>query len=344
MATGYLHAAIETDVAGNETNTPTLGTKVIYIPALSFTPALNPTPMDRNDEIRNVDQPLAYLEETHAPTWDLSTRMYPDSLGFMLWLMLGDPTTTQGDGASVQDPDSVAIPVSAYRHVWTAPFGPSGASPYTAQFQPSYADQSVFFKLKGAACQALGLESPETGGGRISASGPALYMERQSDPSLSPSYEALTIRPFTRGNLTLPTWLSGTGTHEDFTLNIANPVEVVRSLGIASKFPDVMEKAETPIMFTGSLPQRQLDADDYNALKAATGFSATARWVSESIIGSSYPYKLYVQFDNAQYTAGGPAALENRRRHGATFDWAATYDGSGASVTVTLVNATASFA
>ena len=41
---------------------------------------------------------------------------------------------------------------------------------------------------------------------------------------------------------------------------------------------------------------------------------------------------------------GGPNALENVRRIGGTFDFKATYDGAGASATVTLVNATSSYA
>lgn len=345
MATGYLRGSWES-IPGNETNAPTLSTKKVFFPALSFTPTPGPNHMERDDEIRNSDEPLALLTERYAPTWALSMRNYPDALGFLLNTILGSPTTTAGNGI-ITDPDAVVIPVGATRHVWTAPFGPSGASPRTIEWIAAYKDQAFYTQLKGSAIQTMSLETPEAGGGRITASGPALYMPitTTADPALTPAYESLAIPPFERSHLTLPTWLAGSATStEDFSVTITNPVDPYASLGIASKFPDVMEKTDAPIMFTGSIPKRQLDPDDYAALMAATGFAAKARWVSTSIIATAYPYKLFIEFDNAQYTTGGPAALENKRRIGGTFDFKSTSDGVGASTTVTLVNATASYA
>lgn len=344
MATGYVTARYEA-TPNNETATSAYSAKRIYFPALSFTPSLNPAHLERDDEIRNVDEPIQVLSERYAPEWSMETRSYPDTLGFMLKHILGAPTTTEGDGTSVADPDSVFIPASAYRHVWTAPFGPAGVTPLTAWFQIAYADQAVFYDLKGAACRTLSIETPETGGSRLSASGPGLYMARVSDPSLSPSYESLAIPPFQRSHLSIQTWLAGSAArYEDFSVTIENPVEPYPSLGIASKYPDIMEKAEAPITFTGSVPMRQLDPDDYDALVDATGFTAKAKWESTSFVTGSYPYTCWVQFDNAQYMSGGPGALENRRRIGGSFDFKATYDGAGASATVTLVNGTASYA
>ncbi len=345
MATGYVTARSES-IPGNETNVPTYSSKRIYFPALSFTPSPNPNHMERDDEIRNSDEPLMVLAERYAPQWSMTSRHYPDTIGFLLSVLLGLPTTTAGNGVIV-DPDSVAIPATAYRHVWTAPFGPSGASPKTMYAQIAYRDQSVFFDLKGAAVQQLQIETPESGGGRISASGPALYMPITSvaDPALTPAYESLAIPPFQRSHLTLPTWLTGSATStEDFSVTITNPCDPYASLGVASKFPDVMEKGDLPVIVTGSIPKRQLDADDYAALMAATGFAAKARWVSTAIIASGYPYKLFFEADNAQYVAGGPGALENKRRIGGSFDFKATSDGVGASTTFTLINATASYA
>jgi hypothetical protein len=341
MPTGYVNHQYES-IPGNETNSPTLSTKVYYPPVQSFGPKLGPNHMERDDELRNQDEPLPVLSESYAPAWESHLRAYPDALGWYLKLALGAPVTTAGNGV-ITDPDTIAIPAGAYRHVWTAPFGPSGASPLTMQFNAAYKDQTVFFKGKGAACDTLGIESPESGGCIINASGPCNYLQRISDPSLTPAYEALAVRPFVRGNLTLPTWLTGSGTHENFSLSISNPCESVRSLGIASKFPDALEKANVgPVTVTGSLPQRQLDADDYDALLNATGFAAMARWVSDSIIASSYPYKLYVQFSNAQYVAGEPDALANQRRHGASFDFKSTTPSTGSTI-VTLVNATTNY-
>lgn len=344
MPTGYLRARIES-VPGNETNTPTYNTKVLFPPATSFAPSPNPAHLIRDDEIRNLDEPIQALAERYNPEWSLDCRMYPDVLGFMFTALLGQPTTVVGAGAGTPDPDAVPIPAGGFKHTWTAPFGPTGPNPKTMHLQAAYKDQSVFFDVKGAAIAQMALTTPETGGGRFTASGPALYMPPPvADPALSPTYESLAIPPFFRSHLTLPTWLTGTGTTEDVSLTITNPVEAYSSLGVASRFPDVMEKADGPIVFTGSIPKRQLDVDDLNALMAATGFPAVIRWKSTAVIASGYTYGLWVAFDNAQYVGGGPNALENVRRIGGSFDFRSTSDGVGASTTVTLVNATASYA
>lgn len=340
MATGYMHGAGES-IPGNETNTPTLSTKVIYFPLQQAKASLNPDPMERDDELRNQDEPLPVLTDAYDPSWDFTARAYPDLLGFHLKNLLGPPTTTVGNGV-ITDPDAVAIPTGAYKHVWTAPFGPSGVSPQTSQFQLAYKDQSVFYKVKGCATEALSLETPEKGGAIVKASGPALYLARIADPALSPAYESLAVRPFVRGNLTLPTWLGSSATHENFSLAVSNPVTAVRSLGIASKYPDVMEKDDGVITFTGSLSQRQLGTADWDALRDATAFAATARWASDSIIASAYPYKLYCVMSAAQYVGGDVDDLDNKRRHGAQFNFKATNNGS-TSVVVTLVNATSSY-
>ena len=343
MPTGYARLSYES-TPGNETNTPTLSTKKLFPPLQELGPKPGTAHLMRDDEVRNTDEPLSVIPEAYAPSWEMTSRAYPDTLAFVLGLALGAATTAAGDGV-ITDLRGTAIPTGAYRHRWTAPFGPSGASPRSAQVDVGYSDQSVFYKLKGAGVSELGVTSPEEGGVQVSASGPCLYMDRQSDPSLSPSYESLSIRPFTRGNLTLPSNLSGTATTEDFTVSISNPMEVVRSLGIASRWPDVLEKDnEGPIVVSGEINKRQLDADDIDALKAATGFALRAQWVSDTNVGAtSYPYTFGVKCDNAQYVEGDPDNLQNRRRHGHSFSWKSTTTSTG-STTVEVVNATSSYA
>lgn len=342
MPLGYLRAAGES-LPGNETNSPTLSTKKVFPPIQSFGPKTGTKPLIRDDELRNIDMPLSILPEAYDPSWELAMRMYPDGLGFLLKLACGAPTSTAGDGI-IKDLSEVVIPTGATRHRWVAPFGPSGASPLTAQFDAAYKDQSVFYKMKGAACESLGITNPESGGSILSASGPANYLDEQADPSLSATYEALSVRPFTRGGLTMPKNLTGGGTIEDFTLNIANPVESVRTLGIASRWADVMEKANSgPIIVSGTIPKRLLDTQDIQALKEATGFELLALWVSESIIASGYPYKFAMKALNAQYTEGDPDALQNQRRHGQQLSWKSTA-ATTESTTFELVNATASYA
>jgi hypothetical protein len=340
--TGYLKAAFES-TPGNETNTPTLSTKILYTPAIEYQPNLGPDGLLRDDELRGIDEPIAGVPDDYTPDWNLSTRMYPDVAGFYLKSILGAPVTTAGNGV-ITDPDGTVIPTGCYRHVWTAPFGPAGANPQTMEVIAAYKDQSVFLKQKGAACDELAITTPDKGGAMMAAKGPTLYQARIADPSLTPSLEALTVLPFVRGNLSLPTNLASTGTTEDFNVTISAPAEATSSLGIASSFPDVMEKGDPPIVFSGSIPKRQFTATDYDALLNMTGFALKAKWLSAVVIAAAYRYTLWMQFLNAQYVSGAPEGLASKRRLGATFDWKSTYAGTAGSSIVTLVNATSSLA
>lgn len=342
MPTGYARLAVES-IPGNETNSPTLSTKKLFPPLQRIAPKPGTSPMERDDELRNQDEPLAVLTDRYNPTWEYGSRMYPDTIGFFLWLTLGAPVSTAGNGV-ITDLSGATIPAGATRHTWDAPFGPTGASPLTAQVDFAYKDQSVFYKGKGMTIDTLNIETPEDGGAVLSASGPGLYLADQTDPALTATYEALTVQPFKRGGLTLPTNLTGTGTTEDFSISVSNPVEPSSSLGVASKWADVMEKSSEggPIVVSGSIPKRQLDQDDVLALKNATGFALLASWVSDSIIASAYPYKVFAKMDNCQYVDGDPDDLMNRRRHGHALSWKSTTTSTGSSH-FQVVNATASY-
>jgi hypothetical protein len=317
---------------------------VLYTPLITFTPTLAPNPLERDDELRNVDEPIAVVPTT-TPRVGLESRLP----GRGRLLPEGDPRRADDDRRQRRDhrPGRHVIPTGAFRHVWTAPFGPSGLHPQTAQFQAAYKDESVFFKLKGAA--ATDAVDRHARRGRRSAEelGPGAVHAAHSPTRRSPrAYESLSVVPFERGDLQLVTWGVGgvTATTEDFDIVIDNPVEVVSSLGIQSKFPDVMEKGAGPILFHGSIPKREINATDYDALLNATGFAAKARWSSAVVIAAGYTYKQWVQFLNAQYVAGGPNALMNQRRIGASFDFKSTYNGTPGSSSVTLVNGTSSYA
>lgn len=340
MALGYLRMAGES-TPGNELNTPTLATASAYPPLLSWENNPGFAHLERNDELRNVDEPLAALVERADPSWSLEVRAYPNLLGHLLSYALGLPTSTAGNGV-LTDPDTVVFPVGTTRHVWTAPFGPTGAFPYTFQADAAYRDQSVFFKLKGCATQQLSLETPDAGGARIKMSGPALYMLRGADPALTPAYEAVATPPFLKPHLSLA-WLSGSADFEDFSIGLDNPIDVVHSGGSGSRWPDRVYKGDGPISWGGSVPKNLIDIDDYDALAAATGFAATAKWVSTAIAAASYTHKLWITMSNCQYLEGTPGALGNQRRIGADFSFKATRSAS-ASVTVTLINSQASYA
>lgn len=285
MPTGYSQLRHE-QVPGNETVSPTLSTKTLYVPHEEVSVDQGVGLLSRDDENRGLSEPVPAIPETYTPTWSLKSRLYPDTLGMSLACMFG--TSATGETASthyvvstgngiITDPDGTTIPTGAYRHVWTAPFGPTGASPKTHQLIAAYKDQSVFLKAKGCSTNAWGITTPESGGAMLDWSGVAAYADRVSDPSASASYETLATRPFLRSGLVVVTWLSGTATFADFDLSISNPTENVRSLGSASKYADVVEKGEGLVTVSGSAAKRQLDADDFDALRDATAFSAKVR-------------------------------------------------------------------
>jgi len=337
MARGYVRIAWE-DVPGNENNSPTASTKKLFAPLQEFSFEPGFAHLNRDDELVDTDEPRPDLPESADPTWSMRLRMYPDVIGFLLTTMLGDPTTTDGDGI-ITDPDSVVIPAGAYRHVWTSPFGPTGASPRTFEADVAYEDaENVFFKIKGGVITSLGVESPTEGGVSLSLSGPALYLARQSDPSLSPAYEGDTIPPFLRAHAGL-SWAAGTADVRDLSLQQEMSAETQHTFGSGSKWADKVYKGSGPPMTTGQIQHNLIDADDYDKLEAATGFAATAKWVSTAIIASSYPYKVYSEISNAQLTGGGPDALTNQRRRGSSFPFKATRSGA-AAVVFSVVNAT----
>lgn len=343
MANGYSQLKFEESGVGNETVTPTASTKVLYPPLTEFEVNPGVSHLERDDELRGIDEPIQPLPEKYDPTWSLASRMYPDVMGFLLKWILGPPVTTAGNGV-ITDPDSVVIPAGCHRHVWTAPYGPSGASPRTVSGKVAYVDQAQYFDLRGAACQELALAMADSGGGRVTASGPACFFNEGTNPSLTPAYESLDTPPFMRRHLAIVTWLAGTATTEDWDVSIANPVEVLRTLGITSAYPDLIEKGDGPIKVTGSIRKRATDTQDFAALLAGTRFAIKARWQSDKIIASAYPYRMWLEGDGAQMISGGPQALANRRRIGAEYGWVLSSDGAGASSTWTLVNATASYA
>lgn len=351
MPTGYAQLRHES-IPGTELNTPTLSTKVLYVPLDELTVDQGAGFLERDDELRGLSEPIPVIPEIYEPKWELKSRLYPDTLGMTLACMFGlsangetgatHYTATPGNGV-ITDPDAVVIPTGATRHVWVAPLGPSGASPKTHQIIAAYKDQSAYFKVKGASTEALGIETPDRGGAQLTASGPAAYMDAVADPGLTPAYETLATRPFMRGGLTIVTWLTGTATAENLTFNVANPVENVHSMGTESKYADIVEKAEGLVLITGSIAKRQLDLDDFNALRDATEFATKTRWRSDTVIASAYKYAFWVEMSAAQYVDGSLDPLSNRRRIGGSFSYRASRDAS-ASVTLTLVNNVASYA
>jgi hypothetical protein len=430
MATGYLHGKFEqagvsdyTPSPGNETTASTYSSKLIYFPIMNAKPTLAANPLERDDELRNYDQPIARISDSFDPTWDYESRLYPDLAGWHLAQVFGrvanysvvqggttvSTTTTAASttttlpitsgtgtvngqyvtgtgipanttivtgagstsltlskavsvasgasvsfGSAVDADGTTLLAAGQYSHTWTAPFGPTGAIPQTSRLLFAYKDQSVFYEARGCATEQLEIATPDQGGCTIKASGPATYLNTITDPTLTPSYESPSIRPFVHGNLSVTyADLSGAGyttanagTASEFTLQVRNSVNAIRTLGVSSQYPDRMEKDDGPLNLSGTLSKRNLTQADWDAMRNLSAFTLNAKWISTSYITGTTgaKYGLAVTIPTAQLVSGDQDALDNKRRHGSSFGWQAVYDGTTASATVKLVNATATYA
>jgi hypothetical protein len=134
------------------------------------------------------------------------------------------------------------------------------------------------------------------------------------------------------------------GAPSGFTVNISNPVNAIRTLGVVSQYPDRMEKDEMPVMVTGTIAKRNLTSDDWKAMRDLNLFTITAKWQGTNYLtgstGSQYGLSMTIQ---AQLVGGDIDDLDNKRRHGATFNWKAVYDGTTAACVIKLVNNTATY-
>jgi hypothetical protein len=213
--------------------------------------------------------------------------MYPDLLGFELATMLGDPVSTAGNGV-ITDPDAATIPVGATRHVWTAPYGRPGCSRRPRSASSATPTRASSSRPRAAAPAPSSLDTPASGGVSLKASGPALYLARISDPSAHPdlrgadrravrarALHALDVaREHRRDRRRHDRHGAGHGrrSHPRHRLEVPRPARARR---------------RARVIVTGSIPKRQIDADDYDALLAATGFAVKIRWQSTVTIGAT---------------------------------------------------------
>lgn len=242
--------------------------------------------------------------------------------------------TTPGVAPTVLDPDGSAgakVGLGAHKWVFTKA---GGATPKTLQLIAAYSPASVFLKGQGYAVSQLTLDAA----GQLGSDLVGLVLARITDPSLTPSLDVSAIPPIRRGDLKL-TWITGSALSDSFTMQIANPVEVTKTLESAGYYPNLAENGDTPVLVTGSIPKRSLDAQDFDALIAATTFAATAKWDTAKRVGTSpTTYKLFVEMPACQYTGGDWDDLGNHRRFGANFDWRAGWDeASGYDCKITVV-------
>jgi hypothetical protein len=239
------------------------------------------------------------------------------------------PATTGGEVINDNVPAGASKWVFAKR---------TGIVARTAQIIANYADEAVKLQENGAAVSQLAL----TADGALTATLLGLVLKRLAvDTTSVPTYATSANPPVRRGDLSL-TWLTGSAVPGDFTLSIANPLSPVRTLSVTppSNYPDQMEFGDAQAELTGSIPKRILSATDYDALMAATTFAAKARFKTSKVIGATtYAYTVSVSMPACQYTGGDADPVANKRRFGASFNFAAAYDEvTGKDVTITLVN------
>jgi hypothetical protein len=302
------------------TNPYRISTVARNFPLQSARISPNPTGIDRSDELRSIEGGPPQLLETYEPDGALSIRAYADDLIFLLPLAGWAGVGTAGNGI-ITDPSSAVIPTGAHRWVFNKR---GGLTAKTAQLTAAYSDEGVFVKGQGYGISGLSLNSA----GDVAADLMGLVYANIADPNLTATYPSFAIPHFRRGDMSL-TWLASSGVTDDFSISISNPLERVRTMGLAtpSYFPDQMIYGDDRVRVSGSIPKRTLADADIDALLAFGTFAATVKWTSPKVIGAtSYKYQMWFQMPACQIVGGGPDELANRRRFGGNYDWWAAWD------------------
>lgn len=344
MSLKYVEARFETGAGpGRESGvSSSFAAKTIYFPCESFSHDQNWEQLERDDELRTVNEPVRFDQESAAPQWSMTIRMYPDSFAFMMKAHLGAPVTTAGDGI-ITDLASVVIPAGATRHTWTAPYA-VGSVPQTIMFRIADPEGPMYYDVRGASVENVEVTSPDSGGITVTWSGKANYISRTADPVLTASYESLAIEPFLRAFASL-SWLASSANTDSLSWQVQKNVTHERTYGGLSKWPDLVEHGEGVVQPSGTINKRTINTFDWDALIAATRFTVLAGYVHTDFVTGSYPYKVYLQAPStsAAYATGGPDDIQNRKRTPASFNFRFTRD-SAASCAIQVVNATASYA
>lgn len=333
---GYIQMALEQS-PNYEGGANAVSSNLFYFPGVSVDIDPKMTPLERNDELRGGFYAMPHDGAAeYAPEGSLEGRCYPATLGLLLHLACGSCVTTAGNGV-ITDPDGVAVPAGAYRHVFA---WKTDETPQTAQM--IYAPPAGgFWKAQGVGVDEL---SFKVGNGAWNATAKllALVAATIADPSLTPSYE--TAGPWRAGQMAL-TWLAGTATTEDFDWSIKNGMKHEKNFTTASLYPDALSYESALPVLGGSIPKRSLDSDDWDALIAGTTFAAKMKFTHSENAAGTYKHQLWVDMPACQYVSGKADAIKNERRNKASFDWEARYDTSTSKwATITLVNSTAAYA
>lgn len=347
MASGDQYVRYLVEAAPNgQAGANALSTILLYRTLQTFDMKQSPVTDDRTDEFRGTAQPLPPDVSGYLPiTGSATGRTYPNGIGMDLFMALGAPVTTAGNGV-ITDPDAGTIPATATRHVWDSSVQDFSLI-RSCELKSSYGNSAgVFRRDRGVTCTQLDLavgdqNAPQT----HTAAYSALFEDRIADPSLTPAYDAMSIIPFYRGDFSIPTFLTNTGTPIGATLSFTNPVEPDLVLN-SSKWPSGWARPTTAgavPRLTGTINTKSVDPDDYDAFINATVFAYKCKWLSSlSIAATSYKYSMWVE-GMASFTDYTPDAMAHQIRHGGQITWSAGASGGVQGYKVTLVNSTPSY-
>jgi hypothetical protein len=327
---------------GNESSAGETYASAFFLPATEVGFVPNPALLDRSDELRGFDGRTTGAQNDYGPTGSIVTRSYTRYLGALMFLLFGEVESTEGDGAAIKDPAGVAIPKKAWRHKFTKK---AGSVPLTAQITTAYYNKWI--RARGVTMPSLAFALADDG---VKATGSLManYLTRLAvDPADEVKGDPFSILPFRRRNVKISTpSLAATVLLNSIDFSMEQSLEVVRSLGSMSGWPQATERANSPegfLRLQGSLQRRDFDPVDWDALINAAIFGLQFELKSEQAIqgveGGAYTYGMWVETEGAQFTGGGPETLKQQARHEANFDWQAGSQESGkADFSATIVN------
>lgn len=241
-------------------------------------------------------------------------------------------TTTSGVVGAAVLPSGQGLPSGS----WMWQFGPrTGNVPKTATIDLSY--DSPWTYGSGMAVSSLSVSND----GQVSADMVGLDVGRYLvDPSLSPSYDAETVKPLMPKDM-VAGWAAGGGPVSSLSWTLSNGLEVRNDQGRRTEGrPGRIYLAGYPSI-NGSIDSTEFDQDDWDLMMSAATFSVTQTWRGPSQIASTgMPYMVILECPACQITDGGPEDLQAKRMHGATWGWEAKLSAAlGYSFRLTLVNA-----
>ncbi len=311
-----------------------------WVPHESLKILENVTIEDRDQECDGTVDSRSGIPIEYNPEWEMKVKDYPNLVGIGLLLALGNVTSTPGDGI-ITDPDGNTIPVGAYKHVFAYK---TGIDVRTMSYWGQDQDANNWHAT------GMGLETLKISGTKgsldIDLKGKALYVEEFGDPGAT-AFPADTLVPWAFGQLGL-TWVSGGAIVEEFNFEFAQSCKTEHApIQAGCMWPTIYELDKgVARKLTGNCNKRQLSITDWNALVGGTTFSATAKYQTRQLIGTTtYPFSMWINMPECQYQKGTPDDIKKEPRRANKLTWKANYDTAGAepAFTITLVNSVAGY-